>query len=212
MKAVRIIFIFPLAFLISCGAEEKPVEPENPFAELTEIFEDLSDELSEIDGVQEIYALTRNSAGDFKIGDKIPVSTDVYTVDEEEITYDTEEGPSVQTVHIVSEENEDLLQIRSDYDSTISEMNIFSDRFETAEGIGVGSTITEFIAAYPDYKIWYTYVSDRYVIESESVGGQYLLDRNAFQGKTSGSSDMEMLSLEDFKADAEIMSIRMYKF
>ncbi|NOQ72259.1 MAG: hypothetical protein GQ574_09675 [Crocinitomix sp.] len=221
MKTIRLIPFIAIATLVSCGGEqkpEKPIEPENPLAELTEIFEDLNEELSEIDGIQEIYTITSESAGDFTLGGAIPVSTDEYTVKEENITTDTEEGPFTETVYNVSDENENLLQIMLEYDyetgeykDAIGEMNIYSDRFQTVEGIGMGSTIIEFMDAYPDYKIWYTYVSDMYVIETESLGVQFLLDGSGFEGEISGSSDMEILSAEDFSADTKIVTVRMFK-
>ncbi|MFT5821192.1 MAG: hypothetical protein ACI8ZM_002441 [Crocinitomix sp.] len=218
MKTIHLIPIAALSFLISCGGDQKPVEPVAPENPLAEILENLNDELSEIEGIQEIFPITSESAGDFKLGDAIPVSTEDYSVAEENITSETEEGPNTEAVHNVFDDNGELIQISCEYNyetgeyiDAIGEINIYSDRFQTAEGIGVGSTITEFMTAYPDFKIWYTYVSGMYVIETEVLDVQFLLDETGFQGEVEDVLDMVILNAEDFKIDTKIVTVRMYK-
>ncbi len=219
MKIIRIIPVFAAATLLSCGGEPIEEETQNPFEELTEVLEDLNDELSEIDGVQEIYTITSGSAGDFNLGEAIPASSDEFDVKEEVAIFESEEGPYEETVYKVSAENEELLQLSpaynyetGEYMDEIGEINIFSDRFQTAEGIGAGSSLTDFMEAYPDYKIWYTYVSDMFVIETESLAVQFLIDGEGYKGDYPEiTGDMIELSKEDFETDTKIVMVRMYK-
>lgn len=219
MKIIRIIPVFAAVTLLSCVEEPAEEETQNPFEELTEVLEDLNDDLSEIDGVQEIYTITSGSAGDFNLGEAIPTSSDEFEVKEEIETFESEEGPYEETVYNVSAENEELLQLSPAYDyetgeylDEIGEINIFSDRFQTAEGIGAGSSLNDFMETYSDYKIWYTYVSDMYVIETEDLDIQFIIDGEGYKGDYPEiTGDMVELSKEDFEDDTKIISVRMYK-
>lgn len=53
---------------------------------------------------------------------------------------------------------------------------IYSELFKTAENIGINATIGAFTKAYSNYKIWYTYVGDIFVIQSNTQKVQFLMD------------------------------------
>lgn len=60
------------------------------------------------------------------------------------------------------------------------------------------------MAAYPDLKIWYSYVSDIYVIETPRLDKiQFLLDGNDFikEGGPDFDNDMTILQPSEFKKD-----------
>jgi hypothetical protein len=219
MKTKYVIPVLSALVLTACGGDPVVEETENPLAELNEIMEDLNEDLTEIEGIQEIYSITSEAAGDFILGEKIPESTEDYSVEEKIETYESEEGPYEETVHIVSNGDEELLRITPQYDyetgeylDEIGEMNISSDRFQTTEGIGAGSTLADFMEAYPDFKIWYTYISDMYVVETEGLSVQFLLDENGYvTDYPEIDSDMVEISKDDFDATTKIVSVRMFK-
>ena len=87
----------------------------------------------------------------------------------------TEEGPSEETSYVVSGKGVDLLTILPEYDydtgnytENIGEIIVLYDKFRTMDNIGVNSTIEEFQKAYPDFKLWYTYVSGIYRSEEHT--------------------------------------------
>lgn len=162
------------------------------------------------------FLIEKRSAGEFKLGAPIPVALEGYSITREQQVRTTEEGPTTETVFSIKEGNEELLKILPAFDMNtgestddIGEMRIISDKFRTKEGIGAGSTLEEFIKAYPHYKIWYTYVSDMYVVETEEVEAQFLLEGEDFIGEKKISSEMTPLKKEDFRKGAQISIVRM---
>lgn len=120
----------------------------------------------------------------------------------------------------VLDKNEELLQIgfhydlkQNNYNSKINEISISSKKFKTNENIGVGSTITEFINSYPNYKIWFTYISNRFVIQSKDSKIQFTLDNKSFIGNEDSlyENDSVELKKEDFLSNTIIKKIRIYQ-
>ncbi|MCP4439906.1 MAG: hypothetical protein GY810_13255 [Aureispira sp.] len=98
---------------------------------------------------------------------------------------------------------------------TNAELFITSPLLKTKENIGIGSTLEEFIKTYPQYTIWHTYVSDRFVLEAKSIDAvssiQFLLSPKDFKGKLpKNPSDMTILKIIDFEPTATIESIRIF--
>lgn len=165
------------------------------------------------------YVLSNNAAGDFKIGSELifPKETDNLKV-EKEIQTKMVEGEAEETVvYNVSANNEKLLQLKPAYDletgnvsKKIEEILVLSEKFKTENGIGVSSTIEEFISTYPTYKIWYTYVSESYVLEADGVNLQFMLNKNDFISKIEITSDVMPLQKTDFKPNSKIIEVRIY--
>jgi hypothetical protein len=87
----------------------------------------------------------------------------------------------------------------NEHNNAISEIIVQSALYKTERNIGIGSTINEFVAAYPDAKIWWTYVSDMYVLETGSLKAQFILDKNDFTGKKPDvKSEITPLSISDY--------------
>lgn len=152
------------------------------------------------------FLIRENSVGIFKIDDALPFSNapSTYKV-RKVIKTQMEEGIAYDyTNYILSEQNKDLL-ISTEY-----EMMILSEKFKTAKGIGVNSTIEEFIKQYPDYSIWYTYVSERYIIQAKGLNTQFILSEMDFKSELNVTSDQTILKKSDFKENAKIIKIRMY--
>ncbi len=163
------------------------------------------------------YLLLDDGVGDFKIGGSIPFpeSSDNYEINEEVQIRMTEEGEFKETVYIVKKEGEEIMQLKLKYDfnteqytKNIDEIIVTSSLVKTPEGIGIGSTMNDFIKIYPDYDLWYTYVSGMYVIETKNINAQFILDKKDFIGELDITGDVITLKKSDFKQDAKILKIR----
>lgn len=161
------------------------------------------------------YLITEKGVLDLFLGESIPEKMANYNV-KKSLNID-EEGNEEPIINI-SEDNSELLQITCEYDEAkgaftneISEIIINDKRFITEKNIGVGSTIDDFISSYPNYYIWYTYISDIYVIQSEDMRIQFLLDSKSYIGKKDlMEGDMIELEKGDFSSNTRIVRIRIY--
>lgn len=169
--------------------------------------------------ISEDYLITGKAVGQFKIGSPIPFpkTSDDYKITKETQTRMTEEGPEEETAYVMSKEGEALLQMKYAYDyqaggSTVNigEILVLSSEFKTQKGLGVNSTIEEFVEQYPDFKIWYTYISGMYVIEASEIEAQFILSEKDFIGKLKITSEITMLKKSDFKLGTKVLTIRLF--
>lgn len=217
MKALHFFLILGCLFLIGCNSNPDKKDPES--SKLEEQDQKDKDSLSTQNNstaAEANFLIEDRAAGDFELGKPIPVSLENYSITKVQQTRTTEEGPTEETVYIVAEGDTEILSMLPAIDHNtgettgdIGELRISSRKFKTAEGIGVGSTLQEFIDTYPDHRIWYTYVSDMYVVEAEGVEAQFLLDEEDFIGKMDVTSAMTPLKEDDFRKGADIRMIRM---
>lgn len=149
------------------------------------------------------------------IGDTIPEKIEAYKlIKSVKIVEEGDEEPIIK----VLENGREVFQLSFTYDSEnekftnkISEILIFSNKFKTNENIGVNSTIEDFIDVYSIYSIWYTYISNNYIIENENKNIQFLLDEKYYVGKKElYESDMIELKKEDFAKSSRIKAIRIF--
>jgi hypothetical protein len=164
------------------------------------------------------FLIRDQQTGPFKIGDELPGPATMmkYQMRIEQQTRTTEEGPVTEQVTIIGENDVDLLRLKPglltsdpNYTNTINEITVVSEKYKTDRSIGIGSTLTEFIKAYPDADVWYTYVSGMYVLETDQVKVQFLLDESDYTGeKPEVKSEITPLELADFKQDSKIKSVR----
>lgn len=164
--------------------------------------------------------LSEGKVGNFSIGQKIPGATMRYSMETKTETRAAEGGPVTETYYILYADGKKHLILKPKYDNedAIGEILVFDKEYQTTEGIGVGSTIEEFMKTYPGYKIWYTYVSDRYIIQNLPAGQagskssvQFILDEKGFTGKKQVKSEVTPLEASDFKENTLIEKIRVYK-
>jgi len=212
----RLLIVAIALTMVACGGSETEEESTDTNIESTESTEE-SDESTEEALVHENTPdIAPGSAGMFEIGAKVPglpedLSSRVGTAPA------GDEGGEIRTV-VVYNHFEDMIDLHMEdnpdahvEDLHIVEMMIHSDYYKTDDGIGVGTTIEHFAEVYPDYNLWYTYISDRYILETEVlIGIQFLLDFHDCKITPKGDSDMETLELSDFKEGAKIQAIRVY--
>jgi len=154
---------------------------------------------------QNEIATTR--AGIFKTNEAFPDNLpDTFSAETEEKVSFEEGMRFVQHIVHVKKDGKPVLNCIVE-ENAIWEIEIV-DWYRTPDDIGVGSTMVDFGKTYPDYSIWYTYVSDKYVIESKLLGGiQFILDKKDFLGKVDATQDIIDLQLENFKINSKIKSI-----
>lgn len=163
------------------------------------------------------FTLKSNQAGPFIIGDAIPDSSEQFAIQKEQRP-GPEGTPPQQTIYIVSQQGNKLAMLTPKYDSenqsytnTIAEIMVLSDRFKTEEGIGVGSTIEEFTSSYTDYNLWYTYVSDRFVLETSQHSMQFLLQKKDYAGgEINFESEITPLKIDNFNSESTIHKVRIF--
>ena len=137
----------------------------------------------------------------------------------EQTTRVTDDGIVNEQVTIIGENGIDLLHLKpgvvSDLSvpTTITEIIVVSPKYKTAQNIGVGSTIGEFLSAYPAHRLWYTYVSDMYVIESNLLKAQFIIDEGDYTGpEIELTSEQVELSSDTFDPEGKIRRIRLIDY
>jgi len=152
--------------------------------------------------------IDESKAGIFEIGKAFPnnLPTSFTSEVEEKICF--EEGIRfVQHIFHVKKDEKLVLNCVIE-ENAIQEIEII-DGYQTPDHIGVGATIIDFGKTYPDFRLWYTYISDKYVLDSELLGVkiQFLLDKKDFIGKIDFNEDISYLKLSDFKINSKIKKI-----
>ena len=169
---------------------------------------------------QEEFMIQENQAGIFKVGEQISLVNArglFYKMEEKFDLRSTPDGDVKEPYYLFSSDGENLVKVILEYDhktssytNNVGEILVLSPKYKTAKGIGVGSTIEEFITQYEDYKLWYTYVSDMYVIDTKSLKAQFLLNGEDYVEKVDFDSDYTPLLESKFKAGSKIQTIRFY--
>jgi|GEM_PF-3455173 len=150
--------------------------------------------------------MRQNSVDIFFMGDGIPFNIDDYSVKKDIIQRGFEGDPDIYeyTLYIIQKNGHDIMNIFGE------EIMVISDIVKTFENIGVNSTIEEFAGAYPDFGIFYTYVSNKYWLSTDRYQRiQFLLDGDDFTAEWDGSTIIE-LTVSDFKPNSKINKIRIY--
>jgi hypothetical protein len=167
------------------------------------------------------FLITPQGVDIFLVGQKVPTQTGEYSISKTTETREEEGEEYEVVVYTVSENEQDLLKLETpseqdnENEQHINDIFILSEKYKTAENIGLHSTIEEFAAVYPNFTVWWTYVSDRYVIEAgkpslENV--QFILDKNGFRNENGPDfdNDYTVLKISDFKKDTQIKEIRIF--
>lgn len=167
------------------------------------------------------YIITQSQVGSISKGDKIEGIHITYPLEliKSEQIRSTEEGNTIEPIYILSESGVELFKIkqnynysRSTYDDLVGEINIINPRFKTSKSIGVGNTIEDFFKVYRDGVLNYSYVSDRFWIETEELNKtQFEVDFNSFTSDIDlFSSDLVELKPEHFDKSGKITRIRIF--
>jgi hypothetical protein len=200
-KLVAPLFVMAV-ILIGCNST-----PKNKEAQSTE------NETSTTQITAKNTLILNNSAGDFKIGEEISAKN--YAIKEAVITRMDEGEEWTEPIFNISENEEQLLILKpkydfeaNDYTKNIGEIIVNSEKFKTEKGIGVNSTISEFVAQYPNYKILFSYIGgDRFIIKTPELNINFLLDEKGYTGKIEVTGEETPLNMEDFNPSTKIKSV-----
>lgn len=210
-----IAMILTGSILVACGGAENT--DSNTTTTDSVQTEAVIEEVVEEEETAEIsfnWVITSEGAGDFTPGDQVPQPSDAFTIEREMRSFWAEGDEYVVPISKVMVDGEVVVELHGDSDAReddpIMELFVLSEQFKTEKGIGVGSTIEEFIEAYPDYSLWYTYISGRHIIETDEVAAQFIINEEDVAGEIDFDSDMTILTPENFKAGAKIQTVRMY--
>jgi hypothetical protein len=157
--------------------------------------------------------ISNDKVGIFKIGDSVPSQDSLskmgYTVTE--TTYTPEGMP--QKLYVVSKGGKQILTFQlSPNTSAINDIRIESPEFTTNQGISVGSTISDFIKEYPQYRLWYTTEEgEKFILNTakDNPTLQFFLGREDLVNPKANFYKTE-IKTSDFKTDAKISNIRVY--
>ena len=159
------------------------------------------------------FEIGKNNAGQFIIGEISPTNLQESILIEKKIITKNEEGTTWNDEYFaVSENGNALLTYNLGKENALYKITVKSNLFKTAKNIGINNTIEDFIKAYPDNTIWYTYVGDIFVIESTSIKAQFILPKNGFKSNKNSlyKSERVYLSLNDFKKNTAITTIKIF--
>ena len=167
--------------------------------------------------------ITTAGVGIFQYEKPIPFDNKDYTIKRETFEIEGDE----QVIFNVFQNGEQLVEITpigEKYDKVGRHLKIFSSKFKTSEGIGVGSTIEEFFLAYPNSKVrlscagWFNQYTNQFYIHTELENGMVIyaeLSSDDFLKKVEdfcsgrGSDDFDGVDLQksDFKKGAKVSEL-----
>jgi len=159
-------------------------------------------------------------AGEIRIGDpydRLPAGLERERTSTEQCS---EEGCETIATLELRHDGDLLATLYPSYDAeqdrfvdVVGELMVTSPRARTPEGLGPSVTMLAFYTACPATRIWYTYISDRFVVECPTHAKvQFELPPAAFKGDRSalGMTEIDELRRSDIDLDATIKSVRLY--
>lgn len=170
-------------------------------------------------GTPEAYPVADSCAGPFRIGAEIPRKIEGFAVTEsrEEKTLPNGETREIP-VYLYEIGNEGWVRVTPQYDPVTGGVNgktgeifVYSDLFLTDQGIGAMSSIGEFAAAYPDFRIRYAGEAELFVVETPRLGNvQFVIDDEYYQGDDAVRTSNESCELQvsDFRKESYFTAIR----
>jgi hypothetical protein len=153
--------------------------------------------------------IAQNRAGAFLLGAPLPASVEGLMY----LRYDEtrmEEGEEyVYRYCAVKDSTAQHARLEVAEDDVIVAIELMSSYFHTPQAVAVGSSLQDALSVWPDAQIWYSYVSDTYVLETPALPGvQFVLDADAYRGSADlSSSDMVTLQPVDFDLAGTIKTI-----
>ncbi len=158
---------------------------------------------SEIDYKKEFLIASSISAVQTKYGENLKKATQA-----------GEEG-SITEIYQLFKAGKLIVEITPDAENekNIGEITIFDPSYKNVKGAGIGTSISEFAKIYPDMEIGYTYVSDRFIVQSSKEKFvQFELNPKDYIGnkETLTTSDWIVLAEKNFIKTAKIKSVRIY--
>lgn len=166
------------------------------------------------------FIIDAEGVGAFRLGEDIPTKLKDarYSLSKKMVLVEGEGEQYEEPWYVLSMGGNEILRILPGYDpetddfsNVVGEIRIESALCSTKEGANVGDTLEQLAALYRKLTLWYSYVSDMFVAETQGLPGvQFLLDGNGFVGSRDdlADSDIVFLSRPDFRPGTRIRAIR----
>ncbi|PWJ44218.1 hypothetical protein BC781_101568 [Sediminitomix flava] len=162
------------------------------------------------------YIITYGQAGPFTLNSAFPGKEGEYMgyqlVQRKQIRY-AEDGADTLTTFHAQKDGITHIIIHPKYnnDALIGGLEVVSALYETKHGVGVGSSLYDFYAIYPDAKGYYTFVSDMYWVEYPVMEGiQFLIDAKACKTEPDAFSDLTVIEKSNLNLKSRITGIRIF--
>jgi hypothetical protein len=171
-----------------------------------------------------------NGVDVFRIGEPIPfewIRERGYTAQEEDV-FCLEIDKYVPFFRFYDKNEQEVFHILINFDnslqrwkhSPIKSIKVFSNRFKTTEGIGVGSSIEDFLNVYPDGQV--SYVLDEFIFWLTTEQHQniafyingFVLISNPFEGvflEEGFNESRFLVQPSDFRENTRITGIRIFE-
>lgn len=154
--------------------------------------------------------ISSDRVGIFKIGAPVLLANEGYSV--KETTYFPE--GHAQKIYAVSKNGKEVLNYVLTSLNAVSNIYVKSSSFITEKDIAIGSTISDFIKAYPNYSLWYTAEEgEKFILNTtkDAPTLQFFLLREDLVDSGKTYLDFKKgIKVSDFKTDAKITDIRVY--
>lgn len=168
----------------------------------------------------EFYLISDSCAGPFNLDAPIPDEVEGFEMTESVEDRVLSDGKLINIpVYRYEIGNEGWVRITPQYDLTtggdmadrVGGIFVYSDLFLTDRGIGAMSSIEEFAASYPDFKIRYAEDENLFIVETPQLRNvQFLMEGECFAGEdqTPSSGVLDGLDVADFKENSCFIAIR----
>ncbi|MCB1215049.1 MAG: hypothetical protein KDK66_06180 [Deltaproteobacteria bacterium] len=213
---MRQSLVFVLALLLfgfgtlACDRQEAPssaVEKTSPVLRTKEVQVEEDKESFER---KSPYLIHKKAIGKIHIGDPLE---DLAVLWHQKTRVESREGYEYKVYQSYQGADLVLEAWAAEDNTSIEQFEIFSPDFKTSQGLGVGVSIEELIKKCPNYKIWHSYVADKYILECPALESlQFQLDKKDYLGpkQVQAKQDQVFLKKEDFKKDAKVISVRIF--
>lgn len=133
------------------------------------------------------------------------------------VTFSDEGETEKRYVFDVMEQGALALKITGKYDmrtntplNQAEEIKVLSPAYKTAEGVGVGMSLTKAMQIYPRSNISYSYVCDCIWLANGLDGIQFHIAKYHYKKSLPTHSDMVALSADDFSSNTTIQHVRIF--
>jgi hypothetical protein len=205
----HILFVAVILFgLISCQNQDKK-QSESANVEKTEQNQDeKQSETTESETLEPDYLIAEGKVGHLRAqNDEIKLNPGETIIHETRMMPDEVEPYEAELDHVINEDNDTLITI-NDYGFWV-----FSPQYHTESGLHVNKTMADFYGLYADAKIYYSYVSGEFWMETESMENVYFgIEKDFYKGEDDWLMQSDMVEIEPQYMDetARITQIRVY--
>ena len=209
------ILIVPFV-IFSCGGNEDQANQ----SEDNSTDSDTTANKERVKPPENTFDIVSERVGVFYLGEEVPDPLPEELKSRQFLEFDVNEaGETIEHKHnVIFNVLEDIVELIMQKDTSmhhedkvIEEIIVLSNYYQTADSVGVGTSIEEFEAVYPDMSVWYDKIHDNYLVETGGLlGVQFIFNELDVKRKAKGSADHQEINTSYIKKGAEIEKIRVH--